>query len=248
MKQRRAAPCVYRLVFANGKTYVGSTVSLVKRLSAYRAAVKRGRSWAVLNAWRKHGEPRVEVLESIEQEKDLRSAEQRWLNLLRPFANEKRGYNMSHTAASPDADLIRSSALSQWRNAEHRENMARHLSARWADDTNRVKMSERSRAMWADPEAREKCRAAHADPDVRRRMSEAAKARWSDPAYKARMLAAQAAGRKAKPLTTAQRLRKSETTRAVMARPGARERISEKVSRRTRNPDGTLAKGRDRGD
>lgn len=55
---------LYKLTFASGKSYVGlTTEGIATRLAGHRkAAFKKNSKLAVHNAWRKHGEPEVELL------------------------------------------------------------------------------------------------------------------------------------------------------------------------------------------
>jgi len=84
---------LYKLDFANGKSYIGiTTKSMNTRFKHHAADVNRGSEYAVHNAWRKYGEPKLLVLAVVE-DKDLAETEIRAIkafNTLTP-----NGYNMT---------------------------------------------------------------------------------------------------------------------------------------------------------
>lgn len=84
---------VYRLDFANGKTYVGiTTKSLKHRFYHHKYSVERGdtRNRLVYNAWRKHGDPTISVIEEV-PDADLPAAEIRIIAQMGTLA--PGGYN-----------------------------------------------------------------------------------------------------------------------------------------------------------
>lgn len=89
---------VYRLEFPNGKSYVGITeVGAATRYAGHRASVKAGSSLPVHNAWRKYGEPSLQILDVVPVS-ELLSREVELIELLGTLAPD--GYN-----ATPGGDF-----------------------------------------------------------------------------------------------------------------------------------------------
>lgn len=93
---------LYKLDFANGKSYVGiTTKSLKTRIKHHAADAANGSQYAVHKAWRKHGEPVMTVLAVVE-DRDLAETEIRAIkefNTLVP-----NGYNM--TPGGEDSPML----------------------------------------------------------------------------------------------------------------------------------------------
>lgn len=54
---------IYMLTFASGKSYIGMTTkSMNARMNSHKAMLGIGRPSVLYNAWRKHGEPALEIL------------------------------------------------------------------------------------------------------------------------------------------------------------------------------------------
>lgn len=204
--------CVYRLTFAGGKTYVGSTVSLNNRLCQHARAARNGSMLAVHCAWRKHGEPSADVLEVVASAEYLQAAEQRWLDELRPWAGEGRGYNMSRRADRPDSEIL-----------------AATLKARWSSKEARVARSAEVRAMWNEPGFRERAvpnmRAAQSKPEVCARKSRVGKGRSLSEEARAKISAAAIA----RASSDEERSRRSDAARRRWADPEWRARVVEKI-------------------
>lgn len=82
---------IYLLTFSNGKRYVGATtVGARKRFAGHRGAAASGATTPVCAAWRKHGEPRIEVVCVVENSALINAEEKaiKQLNTLVP-----NGYN-----------------------------------------------------------------------------------------------------------------------------------------------------------
>ena len=86
-------PFLYVLIFANNKKYIGITTnSVASRYRQHKTEARCGTNRAVYNAWRKHGEPDLQVLAELEDD-DLAAAEVRAIAVFGtsvPF-----GYNTS---------------------------------------------------------------------------------------------------------------------------------------------------------
>ena len=70
---------LYKLDFANGKSYIGiTTKTAAERFNGHRARSKsiKGGDSALYQAWRKHGEPQMKVLAVLE-DRELAHTEQR---------------------------------------------------------------------------------------------------------------------------------------------------------------------------
>jgi group I intron endonuclease len=96
---------VYKIVNTiNGKIYVGSSVNIRKRWVQHKWDLKNGRHRArhLVAAWNKYGHEafQFEIIESGKYTKqELIAAEQKWIDLLRPFDPEV-GYNQQTKADS----------------------------------------------------------------------------------------------------------------------------------------------------
>lgn len=84
---------LYKLDFANGKSYIGITTKTAKqRFSGHKAQCCRGTDLPLYNAWRKHGEPTLTTLAVLE-DADLAAAEIRAIKAFGTLA--PNGYNLS---------------------------------------------------------------------------------------------------------------------------------------------------------
>lgn len=86
---------LYRLVFPNGKSYIGITTRAFSvRWKAHRGAQinKRTSGFALYRAWALHGEPLPQIL-AIVEDKDLYESERRAVAVFDTFG--ENGYNMT---------------------------------------------------------------------------------------------------------------------------------------------------------
>jgi group I intron endonuclease len=91
--QERTMGFIYRLDFANGKSYVGLTRQLVKaRYRQHSCNARRGEETALYHAWRKYGAPAVVTLCEVPDD-DLCAAEKRCIGEQETLA--PRGYNVT---------------------------------------------------------------------------------------------------------------------------------------------------------
>ena len=198
---------VYLLTFSSGKKYVGITVQRLERRLAYHRhdALINKLNRPVCTAWRKHGQPSVEVLMEIEATK-LKDTEVRFIRELN--TQLPNGYNVL-----PGGELGR-------------------LGLKHATETC-AKMSSAWRAHYAVPENFDKLvqarRKAYEDhPDLRARISELAKVRFSDPEQRA-ALTRRVRAQMADPQM---RARLSESAKRRMENPAERQRISDSLKGR----------------
>jgi group I intron endonuclease len=94
-----------------GDIYIGSSVTVHQRWYSHRSHLRRGihHSPKLQRAWKKYGEDAFsfDILEVVPDASELFAREQRWLDELKPFADQ-RGYN-NH----PSAGGARGHKLSQ---------------------------------------------------------------------------------------------------------------------------------------
>ena len=198
---------LYVLNFANGKKYVGQTRREMKtRLLSHKWQAECGDSQlAVHNAWRKHGEPSVEIIsETFDSDEDLNQAEIdliKELNTLSP-----NGYNLSYggeTAPSKnpevakkisekargrnnqDVDKLSKISEERWQDPEYREKVSAGLKASWTPEKREAR-SKKMKELWAKKKAdgwvmpesqKEKMRGKVFSEETRKKMSESAKKR-----------------------------------------------------------------------
>jgi len=120
---------LYQLTFSDGKSYVGvTTASAKQRLNRHRAAARIGRTSEVCAAWRKLGEPRMQVL-AVLQNEELAATEVRAIRTLGTLL--PRGYNTLEggDAHPSSSELVRRklsrSNLGRRHSAEAKANMSR---------------------------------------------------------------------------------------------------------------------------
>jgi group I intron endonuclease len=89
--------CVYRLIAPNGKSYVGYTQDLVKRIKEHTSLAKTSGDYLIHRAIRKYGwdQFRVEVLFESNDLQKLKSKEIEKIVELDTHVSSKRGYNLT---------------------------------------------------------------------------------------------------------------------------------------------------------
>lgn len=148
--------CVYMLVFPNDKVYVGSAKCLPARIRGHRKAFQRGVDTALYRAWKKYGEPTRQVLDVTSDPSDLRDLEQWWLDALRPFARDGRGYNESTNAFRPDDTILSAIRKGKKHTAEAKAKMAAASRGQVRSRETREKIGRASLGRRHSPEARAK--------------------------------------------------------------------------------------------
>lgn len=118
---------VYLLTFPNGKQYVGQTSNdPAKRFAGHKAFSKKGFNLPVYNAWRKHGAPTMEILETVIGNV-LCEAERNWILLL--GTQLPGGYNITEGGeGAPMTErtkaLLREAHLGKTLSPEHRAKLS----------------------------------------------------------------------------------------------------------------------------
>lgn len=202
---------LYKLSFPSGKNYIGQTIKgMHSRMIRHKTAVNTGSMLAVHCAWRKYGEPEIEIIGKYKSQKELNEAEIKAIkdfNTLTP-----NGYNLSYGGENAPSvnpvvarkigkknkGLIRSKkekermskqALALWQTDEYRENVSKGLKSIW-DDKRRKETSKRMKRIWKEKKAngyefpehqREILKNKVVSEETRKKMSEAAKKRKRGP-------------------------------------------------------------------
>lgn len=185
---------------ANGKVYVGSSVSLTARLNKHRSQLKRGAhpNEYLQRAFTLHGEEAFEfgILERCDAATRL-VKEQEWIDRLRS-ANEEFGYNLIPTRASQlYGDALSVHQRRGWAalTREERRQIAKHLST----PEMKAKAQALANIARATPEhsalRREIALRTVANDATRRKNSERLKRLWQDPEFRAKRIAGLDRGR-----------------------------------------------------
>lgn len=215
---------LYKLTFASGKVYIGQTVRTMEiRLSQHRTAANRGSPLAVHCAWRKYGDPLIEIIGEYRAPEELHKAE---IAAIAEYdCRIPNGYNIStggdtSPATVPEvaAKIAEKARGRKINNTERRKEIAAEL---WQRPEYREARSAKSKALWADPEYRAKVSAKQRAGWAKKiadgwTMPEETKAKLrgrkrSDEA-RAKMSAAQS-GKKRGPLSAEARAKIAEKTR-----------------------------------
>lgn len=136
---------VYRLTFSSGKIYIGQTVKAVEhRLNHHRNNVTAGSSLPVHNAWRKHGEPSVDVLMACATLDELNEAEARLI--AEHCCIVPNGYNLSlggnNAPKHPNTRAKISAKRTGFRYTdEQKEVFRRATAAKWQDPEYRARVT-----------------------------------------------------------------------------------------------------------
>jgi len=136
-------PCIYKLTFTNGKCYIGQTrYAANRRFNSHRryAAWKTSK---IYNAWRKYGEPRLEIILHCSKEW-LNHFEEHFINEYEAFTN---GYNSTTGGDSP-LEI----------SAETRRKLSESSTGRQYTESSRKKMSESRKGIVFSAETLEKMR------------------------------------------------------------------------------------------
>mgnify|MGYP007100070939 CR=1 FL=1 len=199
---------LYKLTFPNGKIYIGQTVRKMQtRFSQHRKSAAGGSLLPVHCAWRKHGDPSVEIMAEYGSHQELHAAEIAAIRTLN--ARVPNGYNLSYggeTAPSKAPEVrakiglksrgrkqnpeVKSAAAKKmWESEEYRANNIAASLASWSDERRKA-ASDRAKAFWAarkdsgwsmPEETRAKLGQKTVSPEARANMSVAAKARKRTP-------------------------------------------------------------------
>jgi len=180
------------------------------RIAQHRRSAANGSSLAVHAAWRKYGEPVVDVLAEYASQEDVSAAE---ISMIAELGTvSPNGYNIcagGETAPSKNPEVAAkisaaavgrkyedtspwsAASAEKWKDGEYRDKVVSSLAKSWEGNDDRKRaMSERMKAMWAQRKETgwkmaETHRAAIASrvfsDETRAKMSESAKARARTP-------------------------------------------------------------------
>lgn len=203
---------LYKLSFSSGKCYIGQTTRKLKtRISQHRQSAIRGDSQLPVHcAWRKYGEPEIEIVGEYGSDEELHQAEIQAISEHQSLSPS--GYNVSFggdTAPSKSPSVAAKiaekakgrkhsesvkSSLSEglkerWKSEDYRAKASTGLKASW-DEDRRKATSERLKAFWEKrkaegwemPESHKvNLRGVRRSEETRRKMSESAKGKKKAP-------------------------------------------------------------------
>lgn len=138
---------LYKLEFANGKSYIGISLNPSKRFADHKRCALDGKENAVYRAWRKHGEPALKLLAVVE-DRDLAETEIRAIKAFNTLV--PNGYNVAEGGSG-------GSTLNDPLSAEkHRAKMIGNSNAKGLKHTaeSKAKISEKSKSFWTDERKR----------------------------------------------------------------------------------------------
>lgn len=170
----------------NGRRYIGSSVSIIKRWQEHRSdlTMRKHANKAFQADWDAYGPEsfHVAIVEIVPASMPLLEAEQRWLD-----ASDNL-YNRYLVAGSPEGVT---------RTKEERAAMREIMHHRFADPANRERSRQIMIERYSDPEERrkqgERSKKALADPAVRQKLSDALRKRELTDEHRAKIAAATAA-------------------------------------------------------
>lgn len=150
---------------ANGKTYVGSSVSIKKRCQHHKTNLRHGRHTnpKLQNAWKKYGEAGFEfgVLELVSCVSDLIAREDFFIQSLKPFYNCHLASQDGRCFPTPEAKAAMSARLKGRQfSAEHRFRISCGLKGRVVSAETRAKIGAFSKNRVHSAETRAKIGAA----------------------------------------------------------------------------------------
>jgi group I intron endonuclease len=180
---------IYRITSPSGKSYIGQSVNVEKRLSKYRNYGTTAQP-AIHRSLLKYGfeNHTVEVLQECSQS-ELNDYEEYYIDYYNTVS--PNGYNLA-TGGGQSAHSDETKAkMSEICNApEYKKRKAEAIKKYWADPKNREtintpefkkKKSEEIKKLWSTSEYREMMLGAINTPERRKKMSEASKNFWADP-------------------------------------------------------------------
>lgn len=244
---------LYLLKFSSGKSYVGQTTRTMNiRLQQHRTAARRGSELPVHCAWRKHGEPEVQVLGEFATDEELHRAEIEAIARLGTIS--PAGYNLGfggETAPSKNPEVAKKiservkgrkyadtspwveATARMWRNPEYREKVSAGLRAAVTPEMrelykarNRAMWEKRRAEGWTMPETtKEKLRAKVVSDEARARMSASAKGKVLSEETKAKIGSA-SKGQKRGPYDADRIAKAAAGIKAAWADPVKRERLT----------------------
>ena len=153
---------LYKLLFPNGKAYIGITTRSPRERwwDHCQYAHDGSRKWAVYNAWRKHGEPVMQILAEFSSAEELKAAEQAAITAHGTLVPS--GYNMTlggETNPMEIPELARRAGdknIGRKHTAAARRNMGLSRLGRKASEDHRAKISKGQLGRVHSQETREK--------------------------------------------------------------------------------------------
>lgn len=147
---------LYKLSFSSGKCYIGQTTRKLKtRISQHRQSAIRGDSQLPVHcAWRKYGEPEIEVVGEYGSDEELHQAEIQAISEHQSLSPS--GYNVSFggdTAPSKSPSVaakIAEKAKGRKHSDEVKTGLSDGLKERWKSEEYRSKVSTGLKATWSD--------------------------------------------------------------------------------------------------
>jgi hypothetical protein len=196
---------LYKLTFSNGKVYIGQTVRMLEvRMAQHGRGARANSLLPVHCAWRKHGEPSVDLLGEYGSMDELHTAEIAAIaeygcvaplgynvsfggetapsknpNVAAKIAAKARG----RKASDATREVVRNASISHWQDEAYRAKVHAGVMASWTPEM-RAAAGERSRARKGEKrseEAKANMRGRVFSEEHRARMSTAAKARIREP-------------------------------------------------------------------
>lgn len=174
---------VYQIVnLVDGKSYIGSSVSIYERIKRHRNSLRNGNhdNPKLQNAWNKYGEDSFEfrILHLCPKWK-IRKKEQEYIETLSPQYNIAKIVGMPYTPERGSDDAIKRSKNSRisWMSGDDylSGNFSKKITAsmykRWSDDEYRKHRSSATEILWEDVEYKSKIKTSQQD-------------KWKDPEYR----------------------------------------------------------------
>jgi group I intron endonuclease len=175
---------IYKLVFANGKCYIGQTrQSVRRRFFGHRASVKAGRTSRVYAAWRKYGEPACIQLGQF----SIDELDTQEINFIEYYGTlSPHGYNLETGGnagfAHPETrEKIRAAGLGRKHSDASKARIGTASKARMSTFEQRTRLAERNKSfVWTDAERAkvgQKSRGRKHSAEVKARIGAASRAR-----------------------------------------------------------------------
>ena len=170
---------IYKIIFPNGKCYIGLTVDLVKRWKQHRQNAKAGNTRYLYNALRKYNMVDTFIMIIIDTAKtaeELCEKEIAHIEIHNSYYINEHGYNMTYGGESTNGYEF---------TEEDREKMSDSQKKRFENPEERKKSSEAHKKTYENQEARQKNKEAQINfhknnPEARQKMSEIKKQYYKD--------------------------------------------------------------------
>jgi group I intron endonuclease len=172
---------IYKIVFPNGKHYIGlSTRLLEQRTNEHKICAKGGDTRCLYNALRKYD--MVDTFELIEIDtantlEELCEKEIAYIIEYNSYYMNGNGYNMTHGGEGTNGYVF---------TEEDKQKMGKSQKKRFENPEELEKNSERGKKYWENPEARQemskiKKKYFEDHPEARQQLSEISKKQWETP-------------------------------------------------------------------